>query len=60
MAKFLMTIDTYASATYEIEAENADEAEEKMQTIIDGENFFNEYRKQCDFFEPAINDTQEV
>lgn len=56
MKKFFIMVDTYATATYEVLAETQDEAHEKVQEIIDGENFFEEYRKNCEFFEPSQSD----
>ena len=56
MKKFSIMVDTYATSTYEVLAETEDEAREKVQEIIDGENFFEEYRKNCEFFEPTQSD----
>ena len=56
MKKFYIMVDTYATSTYEVLAKTEDEAREKVQKIIDGENFFEEYRKNCEFFEPSQSD----
>lgn len=54
MAKFLVMIDTYATASFEIEAETEDEAYDKCDELIASDNFFDKYRKECDFFEPSV------
>lgn len=59
MAKYTIMVDTYATASYVIEAESMDEAHEKLDEIIQGDNFFEEYRKNCDFFEPTQSDVIE-
>jgi len=59
MAKYTIMVDTYATASYVIEAESRDEAQEKLDEIIQGDNFFEEYRKNCDFFEPTQSDVIE-
>ena len=56
MAKYTIMVDTYATASYVIEAESPDEAQEKLDEIIQSDNFFDEYRKLCDFFEPTQSD----
>ena len=56
MKKFICFIDCYTPKRYIVEAETREEAEDKAQEIIDCENFFEEYRKDCDFFEPTVSD----
>lgn len=59
MAKYTIMVDTYATASYVIEAESRDEAREKLDEIIQGDSFFEGYRKNCDFFEPTQSDVIE-
>lgn len=54
MAKYTVLIDTYACASFVVEADSPEEADEKAQEFIDSENFFVKYREDCDFFEPTI------
>lgn len=54
MAKFAVMIDTYATATFMIEAETEDEANDKAEKFIDADDFFVKYREDCDFFEPTV------
>ena len=54
MAKFDVTIDCSACATFEIEAENQDQAYEKAEEFIQQGDFFVKYREQCDFFDPTV------
>ena len=54
MAKFNVTIDCSASATFEIEAETQDEAYETAEEFIQHSDFFVKYREQCDFFDPTV------
>ena len=54
MAKFDVTIDCSACATFEIEAETEDEAYEKAEEFIQQDDFFVKYREQCDFIDPQV------
>lgn len=54
MAKFDVMIDTYATCTFEIEAETREEAFEKAEELIQTGDFFDKYRAGCDFFEPSV------
>lgn len=54
MAKFDVTIDCSAVATFEIEAETIDEAYEKAEEFIQTDDFFEQYRTQCDFIDPQV------
>lgn len=55
MKKFLVPIDAVTTAYYAIEAETEDEAFEKAEEIIDGEDFFDTYREKCDFAEVSVD-----
>lgn len=48
-------VDTYACASFTVQAKDAEEAEEKAQAFIDSPDFFNVYRDACDFFEPTVD-----
>ena len=60
MKKYLVCVDTYACASYEVEANSPEEAEDKVYEMIDKEDFFDTYRKDCDFFEPTTDYIQEM
>lgn len=53
-------VDTYACASFTVQAKNEDEADEKVQQFIDSDDFFTVYRAECDFFEPTVDYIQEV
>ena len=42
--KFVAVITLETAMSYEVEAENEDEADEKVQEFIDSEDFFNVVR----------------
>lgn len=48
-------IDTYACASFTVQAKDEDEAGEKAQQFIDSDDFFTVYRAECDFFEPTVD-----
>lgn len=48
-------VDTYACASFTVQAKDAEEAEEKAQSFIDSDDFFTLYRAECDFFEPTVD-----
>lgn len=52
--KFVAVITLETAMSYEVEAENEDEADEKVQEFIDSEDFFDVVREKCDFFSPEI------
>lgn len=54
MKKFVAVITLETAMSYEIEAENEDEADERVQEFIDSEDFFDVVREKCDFFSPEI------
>lgn len=53
--EFEYCVDTYACASFTVQAKDADEATEKAQSFIDSDNFFTMYRAECDFFEPTVD-----
>ena len=57
--EFEYCVDTYACASFTVQAKDAEEAEEKAQAFIDSEDFFAVYRAGCDFFEPTVGYIQE-
>ncbi len=57
MAKFTVFIDCVATKSYEIEAESANAACEIAEQMINGEDFFEQYRQGCDIMEPSVADT---
>ena len=48
-------VDTYACASFTVQAKDEDEADEKAQQFIDSDDFFTMYRAVCDFFEPTVD-----
>ena len=52
--KFTVIITMETAMSYEVEAENEDEANDKAQEFIDSEKFFDTVREKCDFFSPEI------
>lgn len=48
-------VDTYACASFTVQAKDEDEAAEKAQSFIDSDDFFTLYRAECDFFEPTVD-----
>lgn len=48
-------VDTYACASFTVQAKDADEADEKARQFIDSDDFFTVYRADCDFFEPSVD-----
>lgn len=48
-------VDTYACASFTVQAKDAEEADEKAQSFIDSDDFFTVYRAECDFFEPTVD-----
>ena len=58
--EFEYCVDTYACASFTVQAKDADEADDKAQTFIDSPDFFNVYRDACDFFEPTVDYISEV
>lgn len=52
--RFVAVITLETAMSYEVEAENEDEADEKVQEFIDSEDFFDVVREKCDFFSPEI------
>lgn len=59
MKKYTIVVDASVTMSFVVEANSAEEAEEKMEEIIQGENFFADYRKGCDFFNPEQTDVFE-
>ena len=53
--EFEYCVDTYACASFTVQAKDEDEAAEKAQSFIDSDDFFMLYRAECDFFEPTVD-----
>ena len=58
--EFEYCVDTYACASFTVQAKDADEADDKAQAFIDSPDFFKVYRDACDFFEPTVDYISEV
>lgn len=57
MAKYTVFIDCVTTKTYEIEAESANAACEIAEQMINGEDFFEKYRRDCEIMQPSVADT---
>ena len=61
MKKYLVCVDTYACASYEVEANSPEEAKEKVHGIISNDDdFWSNYREQCEIFEPTVTYADEA
>ena len=54
MAKFLVSVDAEATWTYTIEAETQEEAYDKVEKMLDEEDFMEQYRKDCELMDARV------
>lgn len=55
--KYTVFVDCTATMAYEVDAESANAACEKVEEMVQGADFFEMFRKVCEIANPVVSDT---